>query len=115
MTDLNHLEQSGVSSVPSNEFFNHQWQLYQKILNNNYMGHREIYRILHEFLARYSPKPFKMIDLGCGDASFVAQALMNTTITFYQGIDQERRDVRRQKAEGKKGISMPSAKTGTSP
>ncbi len=29
--------------------------------------------------------------------------------------DQERRDVRRQKAEGKKGISMPSAKTGTSP
>ncbi len=34
-----------------------------------------------------------------------------------QGLqpDQERRDVRRQKAEGKKGISMPSAKTGTSP
>lgn len=87
MTDLNHLEQGGVSSARSNRLFNEQWQLYQKVLNNNYLGHREVYRILHEFLARYEQKPFKMLDLGCGDASFVAQALMNTTITFYQGID----------------------------
>lgn len=52
----------------SNELFNNQWILYQKILNNNYMGHQEIYDILHEFLLSNFQKPFKMLELGCGDA-----------------------------------------------
>jgi ubiquinone/menaquinone biosynthesis C-methylase UbiE len=87
MAELSHHESRKKLSDSNNEFFNEQWCLYQKVLSNNYMGHREIYDILHEFLLSYYKKPFKMLDLGCGDASFAAQALLNTTMNFYCGID----------------------------
>jgi ubiquinone/menaquinone biosynthesis C-methylase UbiE len=74
-------------SIEPQEFFNRQWNIYQKVLNNNYMGHREIYAVLHELLVSRSEKPFKMLELGCGDASFTTQALVDTSIAFYQGID----------------------------
>jgi ubiquinone/menaquinone biosynthesis C-methylase UbiE len=74
-------------SFQSQEFFNEQWKVYQKILDNNYMGHHEIYSVLEKFLLSYFQQPLKMLDLGCGDASFSAQALLNSTITSYQGID----------------------------
>lgn len=74
-------------SPRSNELFNNQWTLYQKILNNNYMGHREIYDVLHEFLITNFQKPFKMLELGCGDATFTAKALLDTSIVSYTGID----------------------------
>ncbi|MGL5875297.1 MAG: class I SAM-dependent methyltransferase [Xenococcaceae cyanobacterium] len=51
------------------------------------MRHQEIYNVLHKFLVSYFQKPFKMLDLGCGDARFVAKSLVNTNINFYQGID----------------------------
>ncbi len=70
-----------------NQFFNDQWQLYQKVLKNNYMGHKEIYGVLHNFLIHNFQKPFSLIDLGCGDASFTTQALLNTPISSYKGID----------------------------
>ncbi|AFY32074.1 class I SAM-dependent methyltransferase [Calothrix sp. PCC 7507] len=69
------------------EFFNDQWKIYQKVLNNNYMGHREIYNILHELLVSYFQKPFTMLDLGCGDSSFISKALVNTNIASYHGVD----------------------------
>lgn len=88
MAELSHNESRKKLSDSNNEFFNEQWKLYQKVLSNNYMGHREIYGILHEFLVSYYyKKPFKMLDLGCGDASFAVHALLNTTINFYCGID----------------------------
>ncbi|PSB02475.1 ubiquinone biosynthesis protein UbiE [Merismopedia glauca CCAP 1448/3] len=51
------------------------------------MGHREIYTVLHELLVSHFQKPFRMLELGCGDASFTAQALVDTNIAAYQGID----------------------------
>ncbi|AKG20635.1 class I SAM-dependent methyltransferase [Calothrix sp. 336/3] len=77
------------SKIPSSgyEFFNQQWKTYQKILNNNYMGHREIYQVLQEFFLSYSPKPLTILELGCGDAFFTAQALANINVASYQGID----------------------------
>lgn len=74
-------------SSSSNELFNNQWTIYQKVLNNNYLGHREIYDILHKFLVSHFQKPFKMLELGCGDASFTAQALLDTSVDSYTGID----------------------------
>ena len=75
------------ASIQPNELFNERWQLYQKILFNNYMGHRELYGILHELLTDYFQKPFSLLELGCGDASFTVQALLNTNIAAYTGID----------------------------
>ena len=74
-------------SINSNELFNNRWQLYQKILNHNYMEHREIYGILNQLLSNYFQKPFSVLELGCGDASFTIQALLNTNIVAYTGID----------------------------
>ena len=87
MAELSHNESRTKLADSNNEFFNERWRLYQKVLNNNYMGHQEIYSILHEFLVSYYNKPFKMLDLGCGDASFTAHALLNTNINVYFGID----------------------------
>ena len=87
MPEISHHESRQKLFDSNNEFFNEQWWLYQKVLRNNYMGHKEIYSILHEFLLRYDQKPLKILDLGCGDASFVSQALLNTTMNFYCGID----------------------------
>ncbi len=74
-------------SPRSNELFNNQWALYQKILNNNYMGHGEIYDVLHQFLLGNFQKPFKVLELGCGDATFTAKALFDTSVVSYTGID----------------------------
>jgi SAM-dependent methyltransferase len=87
MTDITQIESRENSAPHPKEFFNNQWKLYQKVLNNNYMKHREFYGVLHDFLVSYFQKPFSLLDLGCGDASFTARALLNTTIDSYRGID----------------------------
>ena len=87
MAELSHNESRKKTSDSKNEFFNEHWRFYQKVLSNNYIGHREIYSILHEFLVSYYKKPFNILVLGCGDVHFAAQAVLNTTINFYCGID----------------------------
>ena len=85
-----HTHRRGVesgSSKQSNEFFDNQWSIYQKILNNNYMSHRECYDRLHRFLIDHFRKPYSLLDLGCGDASFTARSLSHTLIASYIGID----------------------------
>jgi ubiquinone/menaquinone biosynthesis C-methylase UbiE len=69
------------------QFFNQQWDLYQKVLAHNYMGHQELYAVLHQFLVSQYSTPFRMLDLGCGDASFSAQALVGTQLEAYWGVD----------------------------
>ncbi|MBW4634690.1 MAG: class I SAM-dependent methyltransferase [Iphinoe sp. HA4291-MV1] len=87
MSSIIQPKSSEQASLGSQEYFGEQWKVYQKVLNNNYMGHGEIYCILHELLVSYFQKPFKMLDLGCGDASFTAQVLLDTNIVSYQGVD----------------------------
>jgi cyclopropane fatty-acyl-phospholipid synthase-like methyltransferase len=87
MSEISNLQTTENSLNYSNEIFNSQWELYQKILNNNYMEHKEFYGILHNFIINYFQKPFTMLELGCGDASFSVQALLNSSITAYSGID----------------------------
>lgn len=71
-----------------NNFFDKKWQLYQKVVQNNYMEHQEVYGVLHDFLNRFFQKPFKLLDLGCGDASWSVKGLSGTPIEFYLGFDQ---------------------------
>lgn len=87
MTEQIKLEMIQEENLLTAEFFNQQWQIYQKVLKNNYMGHREIYNVLHELLVKHWQKPFTLLDLGCGDGSFTTQALLNTQIAEYTGID----------------------------
>lgn len=69
------------------EFFN-AWAIYRKVLDNNYMRHREIYLSLAAWLhEHWAARSFKLLDLGCGDASFLAEALQGTDISHYTGFD----------------------------
>jgi 2-polyprenyl-3-methyl-5-hydroxy-6-metoxy-1,4-benzoquinol methylase len=63
-----------------------QWQLFAKMEELNYIHHREVYPLLHQFLGRLS-RPFTLLDLGCGDAGFMAQTLQGTAIAHYVGVD----------------------------
>jgi len=87
MSDIIYFKHEEEEKSTNQELFNQQLNIYQKVLHGNYMGHCEIYDILHNFLVNYLQKPFKMLDLGCGDACFIAQALANTNIASYTGID----------------------------
>jgi cyclopropane fatty-acyl-phospholipid synthase-like methyltransferase len=69
------------------EFFN-AWAIYRKVLDNNYMHHKEIYQTVGAWLREHwAARPFKLLDLGCGDASFLAEALQGTAIQHYTGFD----------------------------
>jgi|HubBroStandDraft_6_1064221.scaffolds.fasta_scaffold79665_2 cyclopropane fatty-acyl-phospholipid synthase-like methyltransferase len=67
--------------------FRDQWQVYQKLVNNNYLSHREVRDILHRQLAETITRPFRFLDLACGDASMTVAALKETSVTEYHGID----------------------------
>jgi len=75
------------SNTAIGEFFQ-AWAIYQKVLANNYMYHREIYQEVALLLRQqFTTRPFSLLDLGCGDASFLAEALKDTAISHYTGYD----------------------------
>jgi SAM-dependent methyltransferase len=67
--------------------FQQQWQLYRTLIDENYLCHREAYASLHQILLTDAPRPFRFLDLGCGDATASATALLDTPIAAYHGID----------------------------
>jgi len=67
--------------------FQTQWRTYRKVIERNYMFHREVYGLLHEILITEAPKPFRFLDIACGDAMGSATALNGTGISRYVGID----------------------------
>lgn len=69
-------------------WFSKRWNVYKNLINNNYLHHYDIHSCLHKtFVSHFSPKPFSLLDLGCGDASFIANTLKGTTVSRYYGID----------------------------
>ena len=64
-----------------------RWKVFQLLRFNNYLGHRETYRGLRHFLKSHFPEPFKVLDLGCGNALPIAVALRGLPITRYIGVD----------------------------
>ena len=70
-------------------FFN-QWSIYRSIIESNSMEHVEIYRALHDRLARRT-QSFTVLDLGCGDAEGIRPALQGTAAARYIGVDRATR------------------------
>ncbi|ANY83653.1 hypothetical protein BB934_35980 (plasmid) [Microvirga ossetica] len=66
--------------------FHTQWQTYRKVIERNSMFHREVYGLLHEILITEAPKPFRFLDIACGDAMGSATALNGTGISRYQTL-----------------------------
>ena len=67
--------------------FQQQWQIYRKVVENNYLFHREAYDRLHRILVDEVVQPFRFLDVACGDASATVDALKETRIAHYRGID----------------------------
>ena len=69
-------------------FFQDSWPVYRKIVDNNYMFHREIYGDITSFIGRcFQQRPISVLEMGCGDASQTAEALRNCRVSSYQGCD----------------------------
>lgn len=67
--------------------FQQDWMLYRKMVDNNFLFHREAYGRLHALLATEVARPFRFLDIACGDASASVTALLGTRIAHYHGID----------------------------
>jgi len=68
-------------------FFQQQWQIYRKVVENNYLFHREAYGWLHRILVNEVDRPFRFLDIACGDARATVDALKETRVAHYHGID----------------------------
>lgn len=73
--------------TPAQTLFQEQWQIYRKLVDHNYLFHREAYGRLHHVLRDEVEASFRFLDLACGDASAVVSALQGTAIATYHGID----------------------------
>jgi len=69
------------------EVFRHQWQVYRRMVDKDYFAHRDVYRILHRILREAVARPFRFLDLACGDAGGIVDALRDTMVCSYHGID----------------------------
>ncbi|WP_318013333.1 class I SAM-dependent methyltransferase [Mesorhizobium sp. BR115XR7A] len=92
-------DQTSTAGAPSLQadcaqaLFNRQLAAYRKIVGENLMFHREVYGLLGELLSREMPRPFKFLDIACGDAVASAAALKGTSVDRYYGIDLSARSL----------------------
>jgi SAM-dependent methyltransferase len=75
---------------PSAHMFQDQWRIYRKVVDNNYLFHREAYECLSRVLKSEVGRPFHIVDIACGDASATVAALRGTSVARYTGIDLSR-------------------------
>src|SRR6185436_11996010 len=77
-------------TAPTQELFVEQWQVYRKMVDNDYLFHRGAYDCLHRYLRDEVTGPFRFLEAACGDASMSTQALLGTKVSAYHGIDISR-------------------------
>ncbi|MFA5878637.1 MAG: class I SAM-dependent methyltransferase [Candidatus Margulisiibacteriota bacterium] len=69
------------------KLFFEKWKVYKKIVVNNYTGHEEVYAAIHDFIKINLDRNFSVLDLGSGDALYIAKALKKTKVKSYCGVD----------------------------
>ena len=68
--------------------FRSHWSVYDAITENNYMFHREIYALVGgELAVRHPHGGAAILDLGCGNARFLAPYLRAAAPRRYVGVD----------------------------
>lgn len=70
--------------------FRQQWALYRRIVDNDFLNHRQAVAALRQALQARPPDPLRLIDVACGDARTTLQALEGLPISHYRGIDLSR-------------------------
>ena len=74
-------------TAPTQELFLEQWQVYRKMVDNDYLFHRAAYDCLHRHLRDEVTGPFRFLEAACGDAGMSTEALLGTKVSAYHGID----------------------------
>lgn len=68
--------------------FRKSWTLYDALSEMNYMFHREIYALVATLLKDRHDRGFgSLLDLGCGNARFLAPCLLSAPPDRYEGVD----------------------------
>jgi len=84
---LRHASASPVVDEQAMQTFRHQWQVYSKLVDNDYLSHQAVHAVLHRELMTDVNRPFRFLDLACGDARLTVAALQGTPVIHYHGID----------------------------
>ncbi|MEO8206588.1 MAG: class I SAM-dependent methyltransferase [Chthoniobacterales bacterium] len=67
------------------QFFD-QWHIYRKVVELNYLHHREEFAAVAEVLKTLTT-PFSFIDLGAGDAHWTSRVLGDCPVKSYEAVD----------------------------
>jgi ubiquinone/menaquinone biosynthesis C-methylase UbiE len=78
-------DQPGQDAAEVKAFFD-QWAIYRKILDLDYLRHREAYAAIGRALAEHV-EPFSFLDLGAGDAECTLGVLHGKPVTRYEAVD----------------------------
>jgi SAM-dependent methyltransferase len=84
---LRHASASPVLDEQAMQTFRHQWRVYSKLVDNDYVSHQAVHAVLHRELVTDVNRPFRFLDLACGDARLTVAALQGTPVIHYHGID----------------------------
>jgi hypothetical protein len=98
---IHHFHSKGsVADQAALEQFQKQWATYQKLVDSDALAHKEVGAILHGALQSVA-KPFAFLDIACGDAGQMKQALTGTKVGHYHGIDLSEPGARIGRAESR--------------
>jgi hypothetical protein len=87
MAEVNQRAPADAADATALEIFQNQWEVYRKFLKYDYLQNAEACAALHRFLTDEVSRPYRFLDLACGDASGIVTALKATPIEFYRGVD----------------------------
>ena len=77
-----------MTSAESTAIFTRSWSLYDLITEHNYMFHNEIYAEVARLLRlRDDAGRYRLLDLGCGNARYLAPCLRQSPPALYEGVD----------------------------
>ena len=77
-----------MTTAETTAFFTRTWSVYDQITAHNYMSHREIYARVAELLEQRADRgAYRLLDLGCGNARFLAPCVKRFPPSRYQGVD----------------------------
>jgi ubiquinone/menaquinone biosynthesis C-methylase UbiE len=71
-----------------------QWSMYDAVVQADYMAHAELVAKLAKW-AREQSNPFRIVDLGCGDAWLATHGFRDANVAQYRGVDVSESAVKR--------------------
>jgi ubiquinone/menaquinone biosynthesis C-methylase UbiE len=90
MSDSTPLPSSPTVDPSPQDIFHQQWRIYRTMVDNNYLFHTEASATLRQILMDEATRPFRFLDLACGDGAEIVEVLQGTPIARYHGVDLSR-------------------------